>query len=148
MKLYIQNSDNVFAMADTKSNIAAKLEETTRPICKHIIKVLLYDSIDLHHWETEIYAMLHNISRLKTNNKFPKDSFIFKNTYEVNIQSIPVWIENIKKDYGEPNYNLSDRDIIQKIKTYYQWISRELSLKGDISKHDIFQMLDSLRSIK
>ena len=137
----------IFAMADTKSNIAAKLEGTTLQIVKHIIKIYLYpEHPAVNHWKADVYGFLHTIPRIKRKNTFPTKEFILRETVEVNRDTIPLWVENVVDDYGE-----SDRDIagvIDVIEDYYSMLAEELSYRGDISKQKVYTKLTEIQNLR
>lgn len=137
----------IFAMADTKSNIAAKLEGTTLQIVKHIIKIYLYpEHPAVNHWKTEVYGFLHTIPRIKRKNTFPTKEFILQETIGVNRSVIPLWVENVVDDYGE-----SDRDesnVMAAIEDYYSMLAEELSYRGDISKQKVYAKLTEIQNLR
>lgn len=137
----------IFAMADTKSNIAAKLEGTTLQIVKHIIKIYLYpEHSAVNHWKTEIYGFLHTIPRIKRKNTFPTKEFILRETIGINRDTIPLWVENVIDDYGASNKDVNN--VMAAIYDYYSMLAEELSRSGDISKQKVYTKLTEIQNLR
>ena len=68
--------------ANSKSNIATKLQIMSKPIIEHLFYLTLdKNNSAANHWKSEIYAFLNEIDKLKNSNKYPKQKFIYDNTY-------------------------------------------------------------------
>ena len=144
----IKSSDHIFAGALPRREISAKLDETTRTVIQHIIKVLLFPkSPKVPDWKQEVYDGLHNVSLIKGTNRLPSDRFILKNTIERYKQFIPVWQYNIVTDYyiihGYP-VEIPYDHLEKKIKSYYQWLAGQLTVFGDVARTDVYDKLKSL----
>ena len=149
MKIYIRGSEAVFAMSLPKHEIAARLEETTRTLIRHLIKLQLYGdtSPSANHWRQEIYAILHNVSKIRGSNKLPSQKFILDNTINVNRDLIPAWTRHIVTDYSDDvdqDMQIDVTKLEDKITDYYMWLAAELSEYGDISRTDCYNKLKEL----
>ena len=145
-KILNLNSDYVFSISTTRRDIAAKLEETTRQLVKHLIKLYLYpDYKDVQHWRQEVYSFLHSISKIKGRNKLPSSRFILANTIQSNLELIAVWYYNILDDYGTPsNSKCSETELTRKVSNYYRWLADILSAQGEVSRKSIYNKLSEL----
>lgn len=146
---FLRGSESVFAMSLPKCEIAARLEETTRPLIRHLIKLYLYSdkSSDSNHWRQEVYALLHNVSKLRRVNKLPSTNFILDNTINVNRDLIPSWTKHIISDYSDDADRDMNIDIValqNSISDYYSWLASELSQYGDISRTECYSKLEEL----
>lgn len=132
-------------MSLPRSEIAARLEESTRPLIKHLIKLYLYPNCPaVNHWRHEVYMFLHNVSLIKRSNKLPSSEFILKNTLGLNRRFILVWKEHIEDDYlneyGYPE-DVDEDNLIEMIYNYYTWLADQLSRYGEVSRSDTYRML-------
>ena len=85
MKIYVRNMQDILGFSRRKSDIAAMIEENTREIIQHLIKLWLYsDAETCNHWKQEVYGFLYQVPRLKGSNKFPSKKFILNNTIVIN----------------------------------------------------------------
>lgn len=140
------SSESIFCHAFSKSEIGDKLEETTRQLVRHLIKLRLFPfSPEVFHWKQEVYTFLHNVSRIKRSNKFPTSSFILSKTIELNIDMIEVWKDNILKDYQDMRkVDVTDADLVDSILSYYKWLADNLSKYGEVSRTDTYNALYKL----
>lgn len=144
----IKNSEEIFGVSSTRSKIAMDLEDTTRQIISHLIKLYLYqESNDRDHRRQEIYNFLHNIPKLKINKKFPSKDFILNNTININLDMIQILYEDIQIDYSQQNRerndtNLNDIKII--ILEYYNWLADILSRRGQVPRNTVYDKLKQL----
>ena len=144
MKRFVYASEYIFSMSQSRKDVAAELEQITRPLVQHLIKLWLYpNSSSANHWKQEIYNLLHNVSRLRGTNKFPTSSFILKNTIDVNSSSIPIWVEIIQDDYDK--VECSTPELVIAVKEYYAWLANKLSQQGEVSRTAIYNKLSELK---
>ena len=146
---YNMNSEYIFSMSLPRKDVASKLEETTRPLCKHIVKLCMYSDKPeyVNHWKQEVYDILHNVSRIKGRNKFPSSKFILYNTINVNIYLLDSWIKIIKDDYSKQlglPINEDEIKIRKCLLDYYEWIANMLSTQGEVSRLSVYTELDRL----
>ena len=138
-----QPTTNILAMSSTKSDIASRLDDATLQIVKHITKLYLYrDRECKNHWKKEIYNFLHVIPKIKGKNNYPAKTFIFKYTFGVNEKYMSRWIENVTDDYGAVDYDTNN--VIAVIRDYFDFLSTELAVAGDVSKHSVYNKLDEI----
>lgn len=144
MKRFVYSSEYIFSMSQSRKDVAAELEQLTRPLVQHLIKLWLYPSSpSANHWKQEVYNLLHNVSRLRGTNKFPTSSFIMKNTIDVNSSSIPIWVEIIQDDYDKVECSISE--LVIAVKEYYAWLAKKLSQQGEVSRTAIYNKLSELK---
>ena len=143
MKYYIKSSEHIFAMALPKKEVAARLDEVTRPLTQHLIKIMLWPgSRDAAHWRQEIYNFLHNVSKIKGTNKFPSANFIYKHTIGSNTDLISVWHDHIVDDYiaqhGSSRWGFDE----YAIQDYFRWLAGRLSEVGEVSRREVYAAID------
>lgn len=147
MKRYIKNAQAVLGFALHRSEIAARLEENTRILMKHLIKLWMFPTAsDVDHWRKEVYSFLNHVPAMKGVNKLPSSEFIFKNTFVANEKFIENLYKIVYQDYAE-SYALARtgcNEVHQIIEDYYKWISDTLSQLGDVGYTDVLQELEIL----
>ena len=147
MKRYIKNAQAVLGFALHRSEIAARLEENTRILMKHLVKLWMFpEASEVDHWRKEVYSFLNQVPRLKGVNKFPSGEFIFNSTFVPNESCIDDLYEDVYDDYTD-NHTLvrTNCDAMhQVIEDYYIWISDVLSRRGLVSYKKVSQKLEEL----
>ena len=144
MKRFVTSSESIFALAKTKSDIEAYLDDATRPIILHLIKLYFYnDSEDLKHWRQEVYSFLNSVPRLKSKKKFPSKDFILNNTINLELPYLNHLIYIIESEYGKPQEANID-GLKSNIIEYFVWLATELSKTGIVGRVDVYRKLDEL----
>lgn len=147
MKRYIKNAQAILGFALRRSEIAARLEENTRILMKHLIKLWMFpEASETNHWRKEIYSFLNQVPAMKGVNKLPSKEFIFKNTFVINEKFIDDLYEDVYDDYTD-NHILARTNcdaMHQAIKDYYIWMSDILSKRGVVSYKKVLQELEIL----
>lgn len=138
---------SILGMSKAKIDIKASLEESARPQIRHLIKIYLFPRSRLvSHWRSEVYNFLFDVPRMRSNKKYPSSEFIFKSTFDSNKNRIDTMYRNVSKDYESEEIfkegTLSE--ITMKIETFYRWLSDNLSKFGEVSRTDMYRMLESL----
>ncbi len=136
------NSMKITCMSKPKSSVAAGLEQRTRQICLHLIKLHLYpENESCNHWRREVANQLNEVDRLKKSNKYPSSQFIYDNTYKLHKKYISKYIAGVLMDYGDSIYDVDEYLISDKVRFYFVWISERLSKDGWISYSEIYEHL-------
>lgn len=147
MKRYIKNAQAILGFALRRSEIAARLEENTRILMMHLIKLWMFPGAsEVNHWRNEVYSFLNQVPRLKGVNKFPSSEFIFNSTFVPNESCIDDLYEDVYDDYTD-NHTLDRTNcdaMHQVIEDYYIWISDILSKRGVVSHKKVLQELEIL----
>lgn len=147
MKIYIRNTQDIFGFANRKSDIAAMIEENTRELIQHLIKLWVFpDAKDCNHWKQEVYNFLYRVPRLKRSNKFPSKKFILNNTIVVNKDNISallrIVITDYKNQYEQKKSEYSTME--ERILLYFDWLAEELSINGKVARNDVYAKLSEL----
>ena len=147
MKIYVRNTQDILGFSHRKSDIAAMIEENTREIIQHLIKLWLYpDAETCNHWKQEVYGFLYRVPRLKGSNKFPSKKFILKNTIDVNRQNITSLLRIVLADYGHSYAQCRQRYATMQthIEYYFEWLAEELSKHGKVARKSVYSKLSEL----
>lgn len=147
MKIYIRNTQDIFGFANRKSDIAAMIEENTRELIQHLIKLWVFpDAKGCNHWKQEVYNFLYRVPRLKRSNKFPSKKFILNNTIVVNKDNISALLRIVITDYKnqyeqkKSEYSTMEEHIL----LYFDWLAEELSINGKVARNDVYSELSKL----
>ena len=147
MKIYIRNTQDIFGFANRKSDIATMIEENTRELIQHLIKLWVFpDAKDCNHWKQEVYNFLYRVPRLKRSNKFPSKKFILNNTIVVNKDNISALLRIVITDYKnqyeqkKSEYSTMEEHIL----LYFDWLAEELSINGKVARNDVYAKLSEL----
>lgn len=137
----------IFEFAKNRSDIKRELMDKTPRIVEHLIKLILSPDNDAKdHWIHEIYSFLHNIDISKSTKKWPKESFIYANTFgcledkyeiynyvKIEVQSI-CELENVPVPKNIKNVQM---DILLVGRQYFKWLSEKLSTYGAVAPSEI-----------
>lgn len=147
MKIYVRNTQDILGFSRRKSDIAALIEENTREIIQHLIKLWLYsDAETCNHWKQEVYGFLYQVPRLKGSNKFPSKKFILNNTIVINEDNILALLRIVITDYSNQyeQKNLEYPTMKKHILLYFDWLAEELSINGKVARNDVYAKLSEL----
>ena len=147
MKIYVRNMQDILGFSRRKSDIAALIEENTREIIQHLIKLWLYsDAETCNHWKQEVYGFLYQVPRLKGSNKFPSKKFILNNTIVINEDNILALLRIVITDYSNQyeQKNLEYPTMKKHILLYFDWLAEELSINGKVARNDVYAKLSEL----
>ncbi len=121
-------------------------------IYEHLLKCFLYRSkhiSTLHHWESEIYANLHFVSKVKTTNNYPTYEQLMKNcfyTWSDTIKDrLKYYIIEFNKQYGN-NDDINEDDILDLTTEYFSWLFKKLSTDGAVTSDEVYEQVDDLIS--
>lgn len=146
MKLYIKSAEEILAMSKNQMKLASDLEDVTRPIVEHLIKLRLYPNTEfVTHWRSEIASFLCEVPVFKHNKHLPSAEFIVNNTIGVDYMLIrnliSVVISNMDSLIPAPfDYD----ELVDDIVRYFKWLATNLSKTGKIARNTIFEMLKNL----
>ena len=147
MKIYVRNMQDILGFSRRKSDIAALIEENTREIIQHLIKLWLYsDAETCNHWKQEVYGFLYQVPRLKGSNKFPSKKFILNNTIVINEDNILALLKIVITDYSNQyeQKNIEYPTMKKHILLYFDWLAEELSINGKVARNDVYAKLSEL----
>lgn len=97
---FVLSSEELFPTVATKREIKANLHLITRQLVRRLIKLANYPTSEyVARWSTEVYLLLHNISKTRFNN-LPSVGFIMEHTYGYAKSLIESWDCNILADYA------------------------------------------------
>ena len=143
MYIYIRS------MSEKQSEIYRKLTSASDQINLHIVKLLMFPNCSyVDHWMHEIWSFLFKVDKLKSNNKWPKQSFI-KNALAVHNDIINTYIV-IAPDEEE---NLDPKEVsisyaLQCIEEYQDWISEKLSSEGVVRQVEVKSKLREICNLQ
>lgn len=147
MKIYVRNTQSILGFATRRSDIAAAIEENTRELITHLIKLWIFSDVeDCDHWKQEVYNFLHRVPRLKGSKKFPSKKFILNNTIEINRSNISALLRIVITDYGDC-YTQQQKlypTMELRIDFYFEWLADELSRYGQVARNDVYAKLSEL----
>ena len=147
MKIYVRSVQDILGFSRRKSDIAAMIEENTREIIQHLIKLWLYsDAETCNHWKQEVYGFLYQVPRLKGSNKFPSKKFILNNTIVINEDNILALLRIVITDYSNQyeQKNIEYPTMKKHILLYFDWLAEELSINGKVARNDVYAKLSEL----
>lgn len=147
MKIYVRNMQDILGFSRRKSDIAAMIEDNTREIIQHLIKLWLYsDAETCNHWKQEVYGFLYQVPRLKGSNKFPSKKFILNNTIVINEDNILALLRIVITDYSNQyeQKNIEYPTMKKHILLYFDWLAEELSINGKVARNDVYAKLSEL----
>ena len=148
-RIIIDTAESIFAMSRSVAEMKASLEDHTRPIIEHILKLYLYPNCSTtDHWKTEVYSAIHEVFRLKTNNKFPSPKFILDNTIKINESIIPAMYRQVKLEYQDESLAIRSganvREAQNLVFEYFTWLADALQPTGKIIRKQVFLQLESM----
>lgn len=148
MKVYIT------AQALQKHEIETRLATQMSEIIEHMLKLYLMPNHSArNHWESEIYAFVHNVEKLKQTKKYPTKEQIYSWTYKkvqdlVNDEDwMAIAIEDICEQYGiklTVSVNCVMHELDKICIDYFNWLSNNLSERGRATSREVYQKLDEL----
>lgn len=133
-----------------------KIEETvyskTSMINMHLLMIYCYpDSTAINHWKSEIWNFLNDVAKIKGKNKYPTQKQLLSFSWDIFedciLEQFDVRIKNIESKESKKITlrNPNSKIYYNFVKEYYYWLTKELSLKGIVSKDDIDNKIDELR---
>lgn len=148
MKRLIRSSEEILGMSIPKKDVAASLEQITRKLMEHLIKLYMYPDVwHASHWRQEVHTLLHQVSRFKGSKKFPSSKFILDNTININKDLIKVMYEDIEADYSDENgasRRVYSKELVYVVYEYFEWVAKELSSRGQVFRKAVYAKLEEL----
>ena len=139
MYIYIRS------MSEAQKVVYDDIRNVGYKIVEHLIKLVLFpEAQERHHWEKEIIAMLHSVSKVKSNNKYPKYKFILDalQTRNDTIDALILYVKDEESDLT--SRDISSSVIENAIVKYQEWLARELSMNGVIIPQAAYAQLEEI----
>lgn len=134
-------------MSTSKADLAASIESHTFPVMCAIAQLYLFpNTIYQNHWRQEVWSGLNTMDRLKGSNKLPSTEFIYKNSFEVNknsVQDAIDWAIDHEQSLV-PIDNIDVSHLTTVMDEYFQWLSEKLSYNRYLKSKDVYCKLDEL----
>lgn len=134
----------IVAMSYDREKVRDKIIAASEKIIEHIVKLLYYpDSSDCDHWKEEIYSFLPRVYKLKGSKKYPSKKFIFE-ALSGHDDAIETFTNPVINQYGDPQIDVSDSNLVSAIQSYQIYLSEVLSAQGYASPSEVYEMLDNI----
>lgn len=151
---YSKDSDNdtIWIVAPRKADLSATLQETTRSVIKHLCLLSVYpDSIKVDSWKSQIYKLLHKVPKRSNSKKYPSRRFLLKHTINAmysDIEYLAYAAESNYRDRQMQEYELSQgtEKMKNNIVAYFEWLAKNLSVYGEVTRPDVYTILECLRA--
>lgn len=136
----------IYSMSRSKSDIGDTIEQGTRELILHLIKLWMYpDSYNKPKWRKEVAAKLNQVDSFKGSHRYPSAKFILDNSWKVHQKHLAYYIDIIEDDYGDTTRDdESFLDLKDRIDEYFEWVAEELSIHGQVSYKMIYTELEIL----
>lgn len=137
----------IFAFASSKSKIANEIEDHTRPVANALAQLYLFPNSQYeNHWRQEVYASLNEVKRFKGSKKYPNADFIYNNTWKINQEDVPVYLQwaVYHEDDLTPIQSYSETEFNDIATEYFKWLAHVLSKNGQVLPKQVYQKLDEL----
>ena len=133
------------AMAAQRSQLKLLILQSSGQIVEHILKILMFPNVTTtNHWESEIYAFLPRIQKVKGSNKLPGENFILDALTSYN-DNLKIFIPSILE--SESEFTPADLDLRvaeQAIYEYQKWLAHELATFGSVTPNSVKNELNSI----
>lgn len=137
----------IYGMADSKSDIAARIESCTFPVMCAIAQLYVFPNSQYeNHWRTEVWSNFHEMTLLKRKNKLPKASFIMDNSWNVNKKFVADAVKRAitKESELSPREDLDINQLTDIMQSYFEYLATVLSKSRYISPDEVYAKLDEL----
>lgn len=135
----------ILAMSLSKRDLGAKIEQGTRELVNHMIKLWLYpNSENTAKWRKEVAEKLNHVDSFKGSHKLPSEQFILDNSWKIWRPRLPDMLQYIVDDYGQPENQKGFNEMRDSIDEYFTWLAHTLSYMGQVSYNQIYRTLDTL----
>lgn len=136
-------------MADGLADIKRELRSSSEQIRENLMQIFLWrDSTAVNHWESELYAVCHSVSKCRHNKKYPKSSDIlqeiwsyWEDSYYDKLQKYILQIE-YKENNTAPSFNAIR--LYNFIKDYCIWLSEVFSKDGLVTFPEVKEIVSEL----
>lgn len=132
-------------MSNTLANVRDNVKYASYEIDHHIIKLLLFpDTEYTNHWKQEIFAFLHDIDKLKSTNKWPKETDILDwlACHNDVLSNYRITVEDEYEDLVP--CNISNSDILSAIEDYQAFLASNLASSGLVRRKDVYDLLSAI----
>ena len=133
------------SMSEPQSKVYDKITAVSSQILQHLIRLIIYSNTTYEdHWKHEIWAMLHEVPKLKGKNKFPTSKFIFS-CLEIYNDALDAQLRLTKSMESEltPS-DISSKEILNKVINYQKWLAKMLSDEGTVTFNEVNDAIDSI----
>lgn len=145
----IIESQTLYEMALSQSEIEQRVHNMTEVICVHILRCLLIqDSTNnLSHWEDELFGFLPRLPKLKNTNKLPDKYLIYKwfkdEIGDTLFHDLDTEVKNMNSLEKTNVTEYNKQTLYNCIMNYLKWLSSELS-KGALNNDLVHEQVDKL----
>lgn len=135
----------ILAMSRSRQEVGATIEQGTRELINHLIKLWQYpDSLDIAKWRKEVAEKLNQVDTFKGKHTLPSAQFILDNSWRIWRPKLPNMVQYIIDDYGQPTTDKGFNLMRDRIDEYFMWLARMLSNDGQVSYAQIYRTLEML----
>lgn len=129
-------------LADGRADIKSQLRNSEKQRRENLMQLFIWrDSTTVNHWCNELYAICHEINRLKNNKKYPKEKFILQEIWgcweDCYHDRINNYIKDLERKEGQKVPDFSKDNLYDFMKEYHEWLANKLSDKGFINISDV-----------
>lgn len=139
----------ILAMSKADRDIRSDLYSNSKPMMKHIIKLMLYpDTEYCQGWRTEIYKFVNDIEKRKATNRYPDKEFIMK-CFRCYYDVLDNYADQIKSDMQFDGCTIVPKhfttvEIVKVVDDYCQWLAAKLSTSGKVTNQEVHSYLAEL----
>lgn len=132
-------------MSVNRQALENQLFSAALPLTEHLTKIYMFPNVDYRqHWMKEVWNFVHQVPKLKNNNKFPEASFIFESLSGYADVSYNT-IELIVGEYSEHAPERADgSELEEMLIQYFTWLADQLSEFGKVSSDEVYSKLEEI----
>lgn len=133
-----------------KKNIEFQLVSKSEQLALHLFKIFYHGTNPerIEHWSGDLFDLLYSVPKQKSTKKFPKEDLIYPSLWgyqEDNFTSLTHGLvaklnkmaRQGKEGFGIIEDNSPNPLCFEFCKSYFSWISKELSHKGEVTEDEI-----------
>ena len=136
-------------MADGLADIKQELRAASEQMRENLMQVFLWRySTIVNHWESELYAICHSVSKCRHNKKYPKSSVIlqeiwgyWEDSYFDKLHKYILQLE-YKEDMAAPPFD--KYSLYNFMQAYCEWLSDILSADGLVTAPEVKAEVEKL----
>lgn len=136
----------IVAMSYDREKIRDILISGGKQTALHLTKLVVFPNASTHnHWKKEVYNFLHDVSRLKGSNKYPKEKFIFDaiSGWDDVADNLIIEVQDEEQDLV-PDHNVDARKLEAMLLAYHKWAAHKLSTNGILTRNEVYAKIDEL----
>ena len=128
--------------ADSRNDIKISLRNSEKQRRDNLIMIFIWRyTSTVNHWITELYGSCDEISKLKSNNKYPKYEFILQHLWryweDCYYDKINKWLKDIERKENKLIPKFSKDNLYKFMEDYHNWLAKQLSNRGYIELEDV-----------